>query len=97
MLFFINFVLTTYNKCATMVLSLGRKGKDMGWKLTKALMKKEREIAKLKVKCKNCGCVSLITPKRDWCICRWCGNKVYRTDQIEFRYNVEEKMKGKRK
>jgi len=64
----------------------------MSWQLTKELQRKENAIADLKVKCK-CGCVTIMTPKTDWCICRWCQKKLYRTPQIKFKYEMEEKLK----
>lgn len=81
---------------ATMILSLGKKGKDVTTGALNYTRKKEKEIARCRVKCK-CGCTTLFTAKTDWCICRWCKHKLYRDNQTEFRYNLEEKMKGKRK
>ena len=60
--------------------------------VSKSTERKESAIAQCKVKCK-CGCVSLITSQRDWKICRWCGHKIYRTKEIEFKYKMKEALK----
>lgn len=57
-------------------------------KITK---RKEETLAQNKVKC-ECSCVSVLTPKTDYCICRWCGRKVYRTPQIKFKYEMKERL-----
>jgi len=56
--------------------------------------RKEAEIARCRVKCK-CGCTTLFTAKTDWCICRWCGHKLYRDKKTEFKYKMEEEMREK--
>ena len=56
--------------------------------------KKEEEMYEMRVICK-CGCVTVMTPKTDWCICRWCKHKLYRTKELEFKYKMEEKMREK--
>ena len=57
----------------------------------KATLMKEASIKKCRVKCK-CGCTSLITHKRDYIICRWCGCKLYRTPQLKFKYEMKERL-----
>lgn len=44
--------------------------------------------------CKSCG-HSIIMPNADRTICGWCGSWVYRTPQIEFKYNLIKKIKEK--
>lgn len=46
------------------------------------------KVAKYKVYCK-CGHSILIKPRIDRVICHHCGNYVYRTKQIEFRYKLK--------
>lgn len=60
------------------------------------LKKKEKEISQMRVKCK-CGCVTIMRPVTDWCICRWCKHKLYRTKEIEFRYKMMEELKNDRR
>ena len=63
----------------------------MAFGVSKATLKKEKEIAENRVKCK-CTCVTIMTPKTDWCICRHCGNKLYRTPQLKFKYEMKERL-----
>lgn len=40
-------------------------------------------IAKYKTKCSHCGHV-IVMVYRKYCICDWCGHKVYRSKKDEF-------------
>ena len=55
--------------------------------------KRFNEISKNKVKC-NCSHTFILT-KKDRALCTHCGNWVYRTPEIEFKYKLKDKMKGK--
>ena len=57
----------------------------------RTVKKREEGIAQNKVICK-CSCVTIMTPKTDWCICRHCGNKLYRTSQLKFMYEMKERL-----
>jgi ribosomal protein L37E len=62
----------------------------MLWKFND-IIKKEDEIAKFKVKCKNCGhIVVLVNAKKT--ICSHCGVWVFKNDKIEFEYRLKERM-----
>ena len=51
------------------------------------------DFSKYRVVCK---CSHTVTMARaDRIICNHCGNWIYRTPQIEFRYNMLEKIKDK--
>lgn len=56
-----------------------------------------QEMSKHRKKCKHCGHSSVIPVYVDKKVCSWCGNYVFRTDEIEFKFRLEEKLKkGKR-
>lgn len=59
--------------------------------VNKKTLLREKSIAECRVKCK-CSCVSIIPITTDYCICRWCGNKVYRTPQLKFKYEMKERL-----
>lgn len=59
--------------------------------ISKATKLREESIAQCKVKCK-CSCVSILPPTTDYCICRWCGRKLYRTPQLKFKYEMKERL-----
>lgn len=50
--------------------------------------KKFDELLKYRVKCKCSH--SVIMPKADRTICTHCGNWVYRTPQLKFKYKIKE-------
>lgn len=50
------------------------------------------KLIKFKVKCKYCGHV-IIMVHRKYCICDWCGHKVYRSQKDEFKDKLEKKLK----
>lgn len=54
------------------------------------------EYSKHKVKCKHCGHSSTMPVYVDKKICSWCGNYVFRTPEIEFKFRLKEKIKRKR-
>lgn len=54
------------------------------------------EYSKHKVKCKHCGHNSTMPVYVDKKICSWCGNYVFRTPEIEFKFRLTEKIKRKR-
>ena len=49
------------------------------------------KISKYRVVCKCSH--TIIMPNADRKICSHCGNWVYRTPEIEFKYKLQEKMK----
>lgn len=57
--------------------------------------KRFKEIDKYKVKCKCSHTMIMITAER--MICSYCGNWVYRTPEIEFKYKILEKIKKENK
>lgn len=46
------------------------------------------------IKCK-CGCSVTFMTKIDRIICRWCGNYVYKTPELEFKYKIKEQLNKK--
>jgi len=59
--------------------------------ISKSEQRRAAEIRKNSVKCK-CGCVSIFQVQTDWIICRWCHNKLYRTPQLKFKYEMKERL-----
>lgn len=41
------------------------------------------KLSQFKVKCSHCG-HTMILVRRNYCICGWCGYKVYRSKKDEF-------------
>jgi hypothetical protein len=62
----------------------------MSWK--KEDKRRFEEILNNTVKCK-CSCSTVMSSKTDRCVCRWCGNYIYRTPAIEFKYKTIEKLR----
>ena len=54
--------------------------------------KRFKELDKYKVRCKCSH--TMIIAIADRTICSYCGNWVYRTPEIEFKYKMKEFMKG---
>lgn len=50
-----------------------------------------KSLSKYRVACKYSHTVSMV--KADRLICNHCGNWIYRTPELEFRYKVLEEMK----
>ena len=42
-----------------------------------------QKMVQYKVKCSHCGHTMYLV-QRGWCICDWCGHKVYRSKKDEF-------------
>ena len=61
------------------------------YKISEAEKRRAIEITKNSVKCK-CGCVSVFQAQTDRIICRWCGNWLYRTPQLKFKYEMKERL-----
>lgn len=59
----------------------------------KEISKLIEEKNKFKVKC-ICGHSIVISPRKDYKICSWCGKKVVNKRKI-FKENLLEKMEGK--
>lgn len=55
--------------------------------------KRLNELWKHNVRCKCSHAFVLM--KKDRALCSHCGRWVYRTPEIEFKYKLQEKMKGK--
>lgn len=53
--------------------------------------KKFKELDKYKVKCKCSHTMIMVVADRT--ICSHCGNWVYRTPELEFKYKIAEQMK----
>lgn len=53
--------------------------------------KRFKEIEKYKVRCK-CSHTFIIS-RVDRALCSYCGNWVYRTPELEFKYKIAEQMK----
>ena len=60
-------------------------------KVPKVVKLREKSIVECRVKC-ECSCVTIMTPRTDWCIGRWCGKKIYRTPQLKFKYEMKERL-----
>lgn len=63
----------------------------MGWKDDD---KKSESISSCRVKC-QCSHV-IVMAKADRTICSYCGNWVYRSKKIEFKYKMKEKLNNGR-
>ena len=50
------------------------------------------KLSQYKVKCGHCGHTMYLV-KRDWCICDWCGYKVYRSKKDEFLDKIKKVIK----
>ena len=50
-------------------------------------------IDKYKVKCKYCG-HSILIVNRSYCVCDWCGHKVYRSKKDEFKDKLKKEIKN---
>lgn len=57
--------------------------------------KKFKELDKYKVRCKCSH--TFILSRRDRALCSHCGNWVYKTPQLEFKYKMKELIKGDKK
>lgn len=55
--------------------------------------KRLNELWEKNVRCKCSHTFPLV--KKDRAICSHCGNWVYRTPELEFKYKLKEKMEGK--
>ena len=51
----------------------------------------EEKLANFKIKCK-CGHV-IVMVNRTYCICNWCGRKVYRSKRDEFKDKLKKCIK----
>ena len=63
--------------------------------LNKEDTKRFDSIAKYKIKCKCSHTV--VMPKADRTICSHCGEWIYRTPAIEFKYKMMKKLKERNK
>lgn len=61
----------------------------------KEIIKLTNEYSKLKIKCR-CGHKLVIPIYVDKQICSWCGNYVYRNKQLEFKENINRRLKNER-
>ena len=55
------------------------------------------EYSKHKVRCKHCGHNSTIPVYVDKRICSWCGNYVFRTPEIEFKFRLDQEIKKRKR
>ena len=60
----------------------------------KDIEKRDEEIARFKVKCKNCGQVVVLV-NSEKVICSNCGFWVFKNDKIEFEYRLKERINKK--
>lgn len=51
------------------------------------------EYDKVKYVCKHCGHKTVIPNKVEKRLCSWCGNYVFKNEQAEFKYRLEEKRR----
>ncbi len=61
----------------------------------KDIEKLSEEITNTTIKCKCSH--SIVMPNAERTICRWCGEYVYRTPEIEFKYKMKEAIIKERK
>lgn len=59
----------------------------------KDIEKKRRFVTDNAVKC-QCG--HSLFFKRDYIICTWCGNMVFRNDKAKFKYKLNQAIKKKK-
>ena len=59
----------------------------------KEISKYCNEIQKFKVECK-CGHRVMIPFGKDFKICNWCGHKVYRNKNLEFKERLKQILKN---
>ena len=55
------------------------------------------ECSKHKVRCKHCGHNSTIPVYVDKRVCSWCGNYVFRTPEIEFKFRLDQEIKKRKR
>lgn len=55
------------------------------------------EYSKHKVRCKHCGHNSTIPVYVDKRVCSWCGNYVFRTPEIEFKFRLDQEIKKRKR
>ena len=53
--------------------------------------KRLNSITENTIKCK-CGCSITFCVQTDRVICNWCGNYVYRTPELEFKYKIKNEL-----
>lgn len=56
--------------------------------------KKRRFVTDHSIKCK---CGHSLFFKRDYMICTWCGNIVFKNDKAKFKYELNKRLKKKGK
>ena len=57
---------------------------------------KAKEQTESRIKCKHCG-HSRLLGKRDKVICNWCGNYIFKDDETEFKYRMQEQRLKEKK
>ena len=53
-------------------------------------------FSKYKVKCKHCDHSAVLPVNKDKKLCTWCGNYIFRTPEIEFKYRLNQELKRKK-
>lgn len=48
---------------------------------------------KHKYVCKHCGHKQLITNQMKKTVCDWCGNYIFKNEQDEFKFRIQEQLK----
>lgn len=51
-----------------------------------------QKMAQFKIKCSHCGHTMYLV-NRNYCICDWCGHKVYRSKKDEFEDKLSKEIK----
>lgn len=52
-------------------------------------VKRQEQIAQMTIYCPSCGHSMFMAKQTDFKICSWCGVKVYRTKELEFKEKLK--------
>ena len=50
-------------------------------------------ITPYKCQCKECGRKKVIGVNSDRVLCDWCGHYIYKNDELEFKYKMQEALR----
>lgn len=70
-----------------------KKSEKLSFKELKILATK---IGELKVQCKKCGHKEIFVKGVERKLCSYCGNYIYKNNEIEFKYKLRESIRKKK-